>query len=171
MYNERKDEKGKIWSNTLTKPQKYAYNWLLTSVTGPDFVDKNNNGLADTGDYGYWVRFEYNQWMKDFKWRNPAVGFNKDIDGDFQFYSYGQKEVYYLDKIFTESHVALFEKSQRNDGREVSSLYSGGFDPYKIPGKQTCFAECFASHSTETADIICNNICKNLPDDQLNVLP
>jgi hypothetical protein len=113
--------------NELRKPEKYAYTWYLTAVTGPDFVDRNSNGLADNGDWGYWVNFQYKKWLSDYKWRNPGEEFNQDLDREFEFFSCGKKEIYYLDKILTQSHVAVFEKSLRHDGREVSDLIAGGF--------------------------------------------
>jgi hypothetical protein len=166
MRSQRYDEQGKLSYNELKKPEKYAYTWLLTSVTGPDFVDRNNNGLTDAGDYGYWVRFDYTKWLKDYQWRNPAEGFNKDLDGEFDFFSYGQKEIYYLDKITTESHVAVFEKSDRNDAREVLDLNAGGFGPIFIPGKNTCLQNCANLSGSDETD--CEANCQGLPDaDQL----
>ncbi len=56
-------EDGERW-NELKKPKRYAYTWFLTSITGPDFVDINENGFTDHGDWGYWVNFESkNGWM------------------------------------------------------------------------------------------------------------
>lgn len=136
--------------NTLSKPEKYAYTWLLTAVTGPDFVDRNENGLADHGDWGYWVNFEYKKWLSDYKWRNPGIGTNRDVDAEFEFYSSGKKEIYYLDKVITETHVALFEKSIRQDGREVMDIYEGGFDPKPILQKSEdeliCYDQCEQIH-------------------------
>ncbi|HEY5750372.1 MAG TPA: hypothetical protein VIU12_30110 [Chryseolinea sp.] len=129
-----------LYYNELTKPEPYAYNWFLTAVTGPDYVDRNDNGLADAGDLGYWVNFEYSQWLKDYRWRNPGQGFNTDID-NFDMFSSGKKEIYYLDKITTATHVAVFEKSPRIDGRETSNLQDGGFAPlpYQDP---SCTGNC-----------------------------
>jgi hypothetical protein len=93
----------------------YVYNWYLTAITGTDYVDRNSNGMADDDDWGYWVNFEYGKWADNFKWRNPAVGFHIDLDQKTQFYSSGSKELYYLDAIKTQSHIALFAKSPRKD--------------------------------------------------------
>ncbi len=141
-YSGRTDDKGKEYFNHYSKPEKYAYTWLLTAVTGPDFVDRNTNGYADQGDWGYWTSFEYGKWASDFGWRNPSEGFNKDIDQDFDFFSKGKKEVYYLNYIKTNTHTAVFVKELRPDGKGTTSLYkearkndnvdyldAGGFDP------------------------------------------
>lgn len=162
--------------NSVTKPEKYAYTWYLTAVTGPDYVDRNSNHLADEGDWGYWVNFEYTKWLQDYKWRNPGEGFNRDIDGDFEFFSTGKKEIYYLDKIKTESHVALFQKSERFDGREVRDGISGGFAPIdyvKTPGRQTCESNCESQYCQQ--QLGCDNEglsncmaqCGSLPEDEI----
>ncbi|MCD9020184.1 hypothetical protein [Parachryseolinea silvisoli] len=119
-------QKNGEYYNQVSRPEKYAYTWYLTSITGPDFVDRDNDGIADDGDWGYWVRFEYDKYLSDYKWRNPGVGYNPDID-DFDVFSAGKKEIYYLDKIYTQSHMAAFERSARFDSREVKDLMTGGF--------------------------------------------
>lgn len=107
--------------NRVTRSTPYAYTWYLTTMTGPDFVDRNGNGIADDGDWGYWVDFEYGKWNDQFNWRNPSEGFQRDEDNQFQNVSMGSKEVYYLNAIRTRSHVALFEKSVRYDGKGESA--------------------------------------------------
>jgi hypothetical protein len=147
--------------NELKKPEKYAYTWFLTAVTGPDFVDRNVNGLADQGDWGYWVNFEYKKHLSDYKWRNPGEGTNKDLDGEFETYAGGKKEIYYLDKIVTESHVAVFEKSLRNDGREVVDIHTGKFVKSvseKSPEEMACIAGCDHEQGCEIS-------CDQLYDD------
>lgn len=124
-YSEKIVSRTKTY-NEVTKPEKYAYTWLLTAITGPDYVDRNNNSKADEGDWGYWVEFGYNKWSSDYLWRNPATGFNIDLDNNFKNYAYGKKEVYYLDYARTATHIAVFAKSTRLDGKGVKSK-EGGF--------------------------------------------
>ncbi|MEM9338533.1 MAG: hypothetical protein AAGA66_07370 [Bacteroidota bacterium] len=117
--------------------QPYAYQWLLTAVTGPDFVDKGGenggpNGIVDRTDEGYWVRFDYTLWINDHQWRNPAIGVHEDLDNETEMFSSGKKQVYYLDAIVTQTHALVFEKSSRVDSREVMDLENGGFEPDKI---------------------------------------
>ena len=123
---EYKEEKGDTF-NELSKPEKYAYTWYLTAVTGPDFVDRNENGFTDDGDWGYWVDFQYGKWTDRHQWRNPSEGTIRDLDGEFQNYSTGKKELYYLDAIRTASHTALFIKKIRHDGKGVTNK-EGGFN-------------------------------------------
>ncbi|MEL6638254.1 MAG: hypothetical protein AAFR05_15975, partial [Bacteroidota bacterium] len=118
--------------NTQSNPAPYAYTWLLTAITGPDFVDRNDggnpDGLANEGDYGYWVTFDYGQWVGDYEWRTPFTGQHIDIDKRVYQYSYGKKEIYYLDAIKTRSHTALFIKDLRYDGKSVTDGNLGGSD-------------------------------------------
>jgi len=130
--------------NSLRKPQHYAYTWYLTAITGPDYVDKNNNGLADAYDWGYWVVFDYGKWTDNYDWRNPYEGFHKDIDNNFQTYSTGKKELYYLDAIFTRTHTALFSKEIRNDGKGIqiiqeSVCFPQNSDSERSPVHQTTY--------------------------------
>lgn len=106
----------------LNKGAKYAYTWYLTAVTGPDYVDYNNDGLANGSDWGYWTTFNYGKWVESYRWRNPSEGFHRDADASFQDYSSGLKQLYYLNTIATRTHTALFVKSIREDGK--SSIWS-----------------------------------------------
>ena len=119
-YQEKIDQSLGATGNRITKPTQYAYTWYLTTITGPDFVDRNGNGIADDGDWGYWVDFEYGKWSNKYNWRNPSEGFNRDEDNQWQNCSMGTREVYYLNAIRTRSHLALFEKDIRNDGKGAS---------------------------------------------------
>ncbi|MFV0249068.1 MAG: hypothetical protein ACK5H1_08955 [Tenacibaculum sp.] len=96
----------------------YATHWLLTAVTGPDYYDTNKNGSADSGDYGYWVAFDYGKWSDAFIWKNPyGKSYLEDSeDPKIKTSIIGRKEVYYLDKVITRTHTALFYKSKREDG-------------------------------------------------------
>ncbi|RBL91729.1 hypothetical protein [Chitinophaga flava] len=111
------------WSKQV-RHSLYAYTWLLTSITGPDFVDRDGNGVANEGDYGYWVNLGYGKWTGAYNWRTPATGFTKDVDAEFESYSQGNKELYYLNTINTRTHTAIFEKDIRQDGKGVDSTYA-----------------------------------------------
>ena len=114
-------------------PYAYATAWLLTAITGPDFVDKGVKGVLDDADEGRWVKFEYGKFSAQFKWRVPYKG-NALVDNGYttlpdgkpaptyEAYSEGYKETYYLNAISTRSHTALFIKDVRQDGR---GHYSG----------------------------------------------
>jgi YD repeat-containing protein len=124
-YTEKTNTSIAQWSH-ISKAYDYAYTWYLTTITGPDFVDRNNNGKADINDWGLWINYDYAMWETDYGWRNPGLGFHRDLDNDFQNFSKGIKEVYYLNAIRTRSHTALFVKDIREDGRGAANL-AGAF--------------------------------------------
>lgn len=115
-FSKTMSDDGTKYSST-SRSEPYAYTWLLTAVTGPDYVDRDGDGKVSTADWGYSVAFEYNKTPNNYNWRNPAKGFHGDLEQGYQFYSKGTKELYYLRKISTRSHVAFFDTEERIDGR------------------------------------------------------
>lgn len=102
----------------MTEP--VAEKWLLTAITGPDYVDNGTVGVIDEEDFGYWIKFDYGKLHSDFPWRYPYEGeaySHKDVD--VKYYEEGEREVYYLNYIQTPSHIALFNKIERSDLRSV----------------------------------------------------
>lgn len=124
----------------------FATHWLLTAITGPDFVDVNSNNFPDDSDYGYWVRLDHGKWSNAYTWRSPYSGVNYNTNElgkigteDFGNYQYGRKDLYYLDKIVSQTHTVYFVKDVRYDATgattggtnsESSFVYSynAGFD-------------------------------------------
>lgn len=114
-------ENGGYGNNIQEKAAPYAYTWLLTTITGPDFVDRDapgtaGYGKANTGDWGYWVNFNYGQSTQDYFWRNPSFGYHSDPDLNFRDHSVGRKELYFLNSISSRTHTLIFEKGVRKDG-------------------------------------------------------
>jgi hypothetical protein len=103
---------------------KYATTWLLTAITGPDFIDLGDLGTVDEKDLGYWVKFDYGKFASKYQWRQPYAGFIED--GDKVSYTSGVKETYYLNKITTRTHTAVFIKDLKKDGRGAYFRYSDG---------------------------------------------
>lgn len=106
--------------------KKYATHWLLTAVTGADFIDLNNNSIVDDGDYGYWVGMDYGKWSDAYAWRTPygkdyeeqtlsTVNGTTGAQQSMKYYSWGRKQVYYIDAIKTRTHTAHFIKDLRAD--------------------------------------------------------
>ena len=101
-----------------TNGANYATAWLLTAITGPDYIDQGDPGAVDELDQGTWVRFSYGKFSPQFKWRQPYVGEEyTPTDMSVRSYQEGAKETYYLNSIATRTHTALFIKSVRLDGR------------------------------------------------------
>lgn len=128
-FPENTDENNKFFQSKKVTP--YATHWLLTAITGPDYVDKNSNGELDEEDYGYWIEFEYGRWSEGYGWKSPKEGF-KTQSGNKSYFM-GVKEVYYLDQIKTRTHTALFVKSLRKDNKSYpiniyNEKWSGNFN-------------------------------------------
>jgi YD repeat-containing protein len=113
---------------------KYAIKWLLTAVTGADYEDSNNDHMVNDGDKGYWLSYDYRLWSSCFIKRSPEYGYDFEYmpeDGEKYYPQYfpflnkssglfgvsrvSRSQVYYLNKIRTSSHTALFVRDIRND--------------------------------------------------------
>ncbi|SHI32516.1 hypothetical protein [Aquimarina spongiae] len=101
-----------------TNQDPYATHWLLTAITGPDYVKMSSTrNYPDEGDFGYWVRFDYGKWSNTSVWKTP-YGEDYDVsedDPNIKTKTYGRKQIYYLDRIKTRTHTALFVKNIRFD--------------------------------------------------------
>lgn len=110
---------------------KYAHSYLLTSILGDDYVDADNIPGPSDGDYGYWVKFNYVRTAESYQWRSPYYGANynpgssgSSVD-DKASYSYGTKEIWYLASAETQTHIAYFEMSKREDGLGAAAQLYG----------------------------------------------
>jgi hypothetical protein len=99
----------------------FANTWVLTAITGSDFVDRNQNGIVDDSDWGHWVKFNYGVHMNDYHWRLPYAGFRKLSGDTHETHTEGKKQLVYLNSIETRSHVALFLKGNRTDGKSANA--------------------------------------------------
>jgi hypothetical protein len=106
---------------------KYAHSYLLTSILGPDYVDVTNDGVT-RDDQGYWVKFTYQKTTDDYKWRDRysqthfQEGCKSDPRDDKGSFVYGKKEIWYLNKAETKSHIAVFTiDGSRTDGKGVAA--------------------------------------------------
>jgi hypothetical protein len=138
--NNAKD--GDRYFNRVTTPA-YAHSYLLTSVLSSDYQDLKNDGPTDD-DLGTYTKFEYENKTPDkanlYKWRVPFKenqanydeglrSSKKDNKGNYQ---YGEKELLYIKKIVTKTHVAIFHLSVRNDGYGVKGENGGRGDNSKM---------------------------------------
>jgi hypothetical protein len=117
--------------NRVTTPG-YAHSYLITSVLSPDYQDLDNNGPSDK-DLGNYTKFEYVTPVTDYQWRVPyernkasysegLKSSQKDQKGN---YIYGIKEITYLNKIETKTHIAFIELVDRKDAMGVSGEAGG----------------------------------------------
>lgn len=125
------DKKGDQYFNRITTPA-YAHTYLLTSVLSSDYQDLKDDGLTDD-DLGSYTKFIYKNTDKLYKWRVPfdlgkanfdegLKSLEKDNKGNYQ---YGEKELTYIQKIVTKTHVAVFESSPRKDSFGVLGEQGG----------------------------------------------
>lgn len=120
-----------------TEIPSYVHSYMLTAIVSPDYVDLTDDGLTDD-DFGYWVKFDYTKTSSNYKWRAPFLGANyvkgylSDKNDDKAGYTYGEKEIWYLNSIETKSHIALFTLGQRSDAKGAAyenqrlTLLNGG---------------------------------------------
>ena len=118
--------------NKITTPA-YAHSYSITSVLSSDYQDIDNNGPSDT-DLGSYTKFDYTN-INNYKWRVPygqnQASYNeglktsaKDQKGN---YIYGEKNLSYLNKIETKTHIAFIDLENRTDAMGVVGE-SGGMD-------------------------------------------
>ncbi|MBV7533916.1 PA14 domain-containing protein [Chitinophaga sp. sic0106] len=102
----------------------YAHSFLLTSIQSPDYVDVTGNGITDD-DLGTAVKFNYSKTAGAsyrFKWRTPGnkkttynEGLKSDTRDDKGSYVYGEKELWYLNSIISNTMIATFTVGNRED--------------------------------------------------------
>lgn len=113
--------------------------WLLTEIVSYDYVDINNNGNADAGDAGDWIRIQYHSPVRVYKNFSQT-----DVASSIW------KEEAYVSKIVTQAEELVFNSSQRFDIEHdyfeapanyfkpfdgQSSLCSAGITPYHYAAK------------------------------------
>ncbi|MDX2172814.1 MAG: hypothetical protein SFY56_06820 [Bacteroidota bacterium] len=118
----------------MTETPAYAYSHLLTAVVSADYVDLNNNG-PDDQDNGTYTKFHYAKSIgpsrsgfppdEIFKWRMPVshcanyANYNENsksnVNDNSANYTYGEKEIWYLDEVETKNYIAKFVLSERKD--------------------------------------------------------
>lgn len=81
--------------------------------------------MADSSDYGYWVNFDYGKYSDAFIWSSSygKPEHVSTINPNVKSRVRGRKQLYYLDRIQTRTHTALFVKSERLDGKSIPFTY------------------------------------------------
>lgn len=128
---------GDRYFNRVTTPA-YAHTYLLTSVLSSDYQDISSNGPSDD-DLGTYTKFEYeNKYANkghNYRWRVPFEENHANFDEGLRSskkdnkanYLYGEKELLYIKKIVTKTHIAIFYLTERKDGYGVKGE-NGGLD-------------------------------------------
>ncbi|HEX5167649.1 MAG TPA: hypothetical protein VFW11_00645, partial [Cyclobacteriaceae bacterium] len=110
----------------IKRTSPFANTWVITAITGSDFVDRNSNGIVDDSDWGHWVKFNYGFHMNNYKYRFPYTDgvYKKTPASTYESFTEGKKQLLYLNSIETRSHVGLFLKSSRSDGKSANTTVS-----------------------------------------------
>lgn len=96
----------------------YAHSFLLSSIVSPNYVDLTQDGITED-DNGDAIKFNYSRIYGGsdiYKWRAPfdqgkaaynegLKSYNRDDKGS---YSYGEKEVWYMNSIESKTMIATF---------------------------------------------------------------
>ncbi len=120
------NKRGDHYFNRVTTPE-YAHTYLLTTLVSTDYSDVDGIPGPSAGDFGSYTLFEYETMEDLYKWRIPfeanSANFNEGLKtnktDDKGSYIYGEKELSYIKKIETKTHVAVFEISPREDAYGV----------------------------------------------------
>lgn len=116
--------------NAINTPA-YAHTYALSSVLSSDYEDLTSNGPT-LDDLGAYTKFNY-QTINNYNWRTPYLanhalynaGLNTEDEDQKASYVYGEKELKFLKKIETKTHVALFHLSDRDDALESAGENGG----------------------------------------------
>ena len=140
--NTTSNQQGRDWFyHRITTPA-YAHSYLLGSVLSPDYIDSDGVPGPSPDDYGSYTKFDYGiensngQRLPDvanYGWRTPyqkdqanySEGMKVDFGDDRANYVYGVKELWYIHKVESKTHVALFHLSNREDGYGVADENGG----------------------------------------------
>lgn len=125
-----------FYSKTELAP--YAHSFLLTELHGSDYADIDDTIGVSDGDVGYWVKFNYERkydTASTYKWRIPyeagkanlITANQSDPRDNRASYTYGEKEVIYVESVETKTHIARFYTSTRDDGAGVLNS-NGGYN-------------------------------------------
>jgi hypothetical protein len=120
----------------------YAHSFLLTGILSTDYVDLTGDGISDD-DNGDAVKFNYSRIYDAFKWRAPffedSASFNEglksDTSDDRGSFSYGEREVWYLNSVESKTMMATFVLETdhiRLDAYGVKSENGGRNDNQKL---------------------------------------
>ncbi len=132
--NTPSNSKGRDHYFNGVKTPPFAHTYLLTTILSNDYSDITGNGPTDD-DLGTYTQFDYEKKSSDYKWRIPISRSNVSNQAEASYneglktdgydqkgsYLYGVKELKYLKRIVTKTHVAYFDLEPRNDGLGVGN--------------------------------------------------
>jgi hypothetical protein len=114
----------------------YSHSFLLSGILSADYVDLTADGITED-DMGDAVKFNYSEvYSLDnaYKWRAPfdlhKASYNEGMKTDSRdekgSYSYGEREVWYLNSVESKTMIATFVlDADRKDGYGVTDENGG----------------------------------------------
>ncbi len=117
----------------------YSHSFLLSGILSSDYVDLTGDGVTED-DNGDAVKFNYSQPFtlgNPYKWRAPyqkdSASYNEGLKTDSRdekgSFSYGEREVWYLNSIISKTMIATFVlDADRRDGYGVKDEEGGQGD-------------------------------------------
>lgn len=152
--------------NKITTPE-YAHTYLLSSVLSADYEDVSQDGPTQD-DLGSYTKFYYKTYEDNYKWRVPykenKASYNEGLKSNPHDqkgnYIYGEKELVYIDKIETKTHVAIFRLSNRKDGVGVKGEHGGQGTSYMQKINQI---DLYSLPEAQKANILDENPDNDLP--------
>ena len=94
------------WS-TVKLLQSFAYEFGITEILGPDYVDDSVPGIS-SGDSGNWIKFSYRHWNGLYEKGTPHDGGCMEGPDGSQTMTRENNDLNYVDKIETPTHFAKF---------------------------------------------------------------
>lgn len=131
------------FSSTVTPA--YAHSYMLSAIVSSDYVDIDGKRGPSEGDLGSYTAFDYDAnnnpsdgvqaTVPQYKWRTPYStddhkayyneGLKSKNDDQKASVVYGEKEIFYVQRIHTKTHVAVFYTSARLDAHDVTGEQGG----------------------------------------------
>lgn len=116
-----------FYSSTKTKG--FAHSYLLTSILSDDYLDVMPRGVGPE-DLGNYTKFEYERLHDTYRWRTPygataaqySEGLRSEVYDNKANFVEGTKEIWQLTCIKGKNQIAVFFKSERDDGIEAGKI-------------------------------------------------
>ncbi len=115
-----------------TKLPPYSHSHMLTSILSSDYVDSDEITGPSQNDLGTYTMFDYTR-VSNYKFRHPYIhnsaNYNSGLKSvrydDKASYQYGEKDLYFLNKIETKNFIAVFVLEDRLDALGVINKDGG----------------------------------------------
>jgi len=116
----------------------YAHSYLLSGILSPDYIDITGDGISED-DQGEAIKFNYSRVCGPnnyYQWRAPfaqnKASYNEGLKTDNRdergSYSYGKREVWYLNSVESKNMIATFtleKDTVRKDGYDALNENGG----------------------------------------------